>query len=151
MSTTANARKTADNSRRSSATSGAHAKAPSSRLVARERTLSSAEVIPEDSASNGPRRRSASGAQKTNGSTTTFGEKQTARVHLATRENLQFRTRSPVKTSVGDGVEDRKVKERVLARQSGRTVEEQAQSTRKERMAPCGCPLTNAVSIEPSR
>ena len=151
MSTTANARKTAENSRRPSATSGAHSRAPSSRLVAREQTLSSAEVIPEDSASNAPHRRSASGAQKMNGSTTTFGEKQTGRVHLATRENLHFRTRSPVKSSVGDGGEDRKVKERALTRQGSRAVEGQAQSSRKERRAPCGCLLSNAVSIEPSR
>lgn len=133
MSTTATARNAAENSRRTSAKSGAQSKAPSSRLGARERPLSSAEVIPEDSASNGPQRRSASGAQKMNGSTTTLGEKQTGRVHLAIRENLHVRTRSPVKVSVGDGVEERESKERVLTRQSGRAVEGRAQSPRKEK------------------
>ena len=134
MSTTANARNTAENSRRPSATSDAKSKAPSSRLGA----TSSAEVIPEDSASNGPRRRDASGAQKMNGSTTTYGERQTGRVHLATRENLQVRTRSPVKLPVGDGVEDRGSKETVSKRPSGRVVERQAQAPRKEKKASRG-------------
>lgn len=135
MSTTANARNTAENSRRPSATSGAKSRASSSRLGARERPLSSAEVIPEDSASNGPHKRSASGAQNRNGSTTTFGERQTARVHLATRESLQVRTRSPVKVPVVDGVEDWGSKERVSARQSSPAVEGQAQAPRKEKKA----------------
>ena len=86
-----------------------------------------------------------------NGSGTITSEKQTGRVHLATRENLQVRTRSPVKSSVGDGIEDGKVKERILARQGSRPVEGQAQYSMKERKAPCGCLLSNAVSIEPSR
>ena len=133
MSTTTNARKTAENSRRPSATSGSQSRAPSSRLGAKERPLSSAEVIPEDSASNGPRRKTASATQKMNGSGTTFGDRQTGRVHLATRENLQVRTRSPVKVTVGDGVEDRGSKERVSTRQSDRAVEGQAQSARKEK------------------
>ena len=132
MSTTANARNTAENSRRTSAKSGVQSKAPSSRLGAKERPLSSAEVIPEDSASNGPHRR-ASGAQKMNGSTTTLSEKQTRRVHLTMRENLHVRSRSPVKVSMGDGVEERESKERLLTRQSGRVVEGQAQSPRKEK------------------
>ncbi|KAF6240962.1 hypothetical protein HO173_000755 [Letharia columbiana] len=135
MSTTANARNTAENSRRPSATSGAKSRASSSRLGARERPLSSAEVIPEDSASNGPHKRSASGAQKRNGSTTTFGERQTGRVHLATRESLQVRTRSPVKVPVSDGIEDWGSKERVSARQSSPAVEGQAQAPRKEKKA----------------
>lgn len=132
MSTTVNARNTAETSTRPSATSGAKSRAPSSRLGAKERPLSSAEVIPEDSASNGPHRRSASGAQKMNGHTTS-GERQTGRVHLATRENLQVRTRSPVKLPMGDGVEDRGSKERVSTRPSSRAVEGQAQSPRKEK------------------
>lgn len=128
MSTTANARNTAENSRKPTATSGAKPRAPSSRLGARDRPLSAAEVVPEDSASNGPHKRSASAAQKMNGSTGTFGERQTGRVHLATRENLQVRTRSPVKIPRSDGVEDR-------VRQSSRAVEGQAQAPRKEKKA----------------
>ena len=138
MSTTANARNTAGNSKRSSATSGAQSRAPSSRLGARERPQSSAEVIPEDSASNGPHRTSASGAQKVNGSTTTYSERQTGRVHLATRENLQVRTRSPIKAPVSDGVEDRGLKERDLIRQGNWVVEGEAQSARKEKKASRG-------------
>ena len=138
MSTTANARNTAESSRRPSATSAPQSKAPSSRLGARERPLSSAEVIPEDSASNGPHRKGASGAQKVNGSTTTYGERRTARVHLASRENLQVRTKSPVKVPLGDGVEDRGSKERVSSRQGGRAVEGEAQSARKEMKASRG-------------
>lgn len=133
MLTTANARNTAESSRRLPATSGAKPRAPSSRLGARERPLSSAEVIPEDSASNGPHRKSASAAQKTNGSTTTFSERQNGRVHLATRENLQVRTRSPVKGAMDVGVEDRGSKERVPTRQSSRAVEGQLQAPRKEK------------------
>lgn len=131
MSTTTNARKTSENSRRPSATSGTQSRAASSRLGARERTLSSAEVIPEDSASNGPRRKPASGAQKTNGSGTTL--RQTGRVRLATRENLQVRTRSPVKVAVDDGVEDIGSKGRASTRQGGRAVEGQFQSARTEK------------------
>lgn len=138
MSTTANARNTAESSRRLSATSGAKSRPPSSRLGARERPLSSAEVIPEDSASNGPHRRSASGAHKVNGSTTTFSDRQTARVHLATRENLQVRTRRPVKVPVGDGVEDRGSKERVPTRQSSGAIEGQLQAPMKEKNASRG-------------
>lgn len=133
MSTTANSRKTAENSRRPSATSGAKSRAPSSRLGARERPLSSAEVIPEDSASNVPHMRSASGAQKMNGSTTTFNERQTGRMHLVTRENLQVRTRSPVKVPVGDGVEDRESSERASIGQISRAVEGLAHSLRKDK------------------
>ena len=151
MSTTANARNTAENSRRPSATSGARSKAPSSRLGTRERPLSSAEVIPEDSASNGPHRRSASGAHKINGSTTTFGEKQTGRVHLATRENLQVRTRSPVKVPVGDGVQNRGSKEKVTTRQSSRAGEGQAQALRQEKKALRGFLCERNMSSGPCR
>ena len=139
MSTTANARVAAENSRRSSGPSGAKSRAPSSRLGARERPLSSAEVIPEDSASNGPRR-SASGAQKMNGSATAFGERQTGRVHLATRENLQVRTRNLVEIPVDDGVEERGSKEKLSTRQSSRAVEGQARPSRKENKAFRGFP-----------
>ena len=138
MSTTANARNTAGNSKRPSTTSGAQSKATSSRLGARERPLSSAEVIPEDSASNGPHRNSASGAQKVNGSSTTYSERQTRRVHLATRENLQVRNRSPIKAPRSDGVEDRDSKEKDSTRHGSRVVEGEAQSGRKEKKASRG-------------
>lgn len=151
MSTTANARNSAESSRRISATSGAKSRAPSSRLGAREKALSSAEVIPEDSASNGPHRRSASGAQKKNGSTTTYGERQTGRIHLATRENLQVRTRSPVKMPMGDGVEDRGSKERVPTRQSSRAVEGQSLTPRKENKALRGFLRVRNLSSGPIR
>lgn len=133
MSTTINARKTSENSRRPSATSGNQSRAPSSRLGARERPLSSAEVIPEDSASNGPRRKPASGAQKINGSGTTL--RQTGRVHLATRENLQVRTRSPVKVAVDDDVEDQGSKGSASTRQGGRVVEGHSHSARTAKKA----------------
>ena len=149
MSTTANARITADISRRPSATSDAKSRAPSSRLGARERPLTSAEVIPEDSASNGPHRRSASGAQKRNGSITTSGERQTGRVHLAMRENLQVRTRSPVKVPVGDGVEDHGSKERLSARQSSRAGEGQTQAPGKEKKALRGFLRNKCLSSGP--
>lgn len=144
MSTTANARNTAENSRKPTATSGAKSRAPSSRLGARDRPLSAAEVVPEDSASNGPHKRSASAAQKMNGSTGTFGERQTGRVHLATRENLQVRTRSPVKIPRSDGVEDR-------VRQSSRAVEGQAQAPRKEKKALRGFLRNRNTSLRSSR
>ena len=135
MSTTINAQNTSESNRRPTATSGAQSRASSSRLGARERPLSSAEVIPEDSASNGPNRKSASGGQKTNGSTATFGQRQTGRVHLATRENLQLRTRSPVKISVSDGVEDRGLKESGSTRHGVRAAEGQAQPAGKGKKA----------------
>ena len=131
MSTTINPRKTSENSRRLSATSGTQSRAPSSRLGARERLLSSAEVIPEDSASNGPRRKPASDAQTTNGSGTTL--RQTGRVHLATRENLQVRTRSPIKVAVDDDVEDQGSKVRASTRQGARAIEGHSQSARAEK------------------
>ena len=151
MSTTANARNTAENNGRPSATSGAHPRAPSSRLGAKDRPLSSTEVIPDDSASNGPHRRKASGSQKLNGSTAKSGERQTGRVHLATRENLHVRTRSPVKVPVGDGVETRGSKERVLPRQGGRTVGGQAQSPRKEKKGLRGFFSRHGISLGLSR
>lgn len=138
MSTTANARNTAGNNKRPSAASAAQSRAHSSRLGARERPLSSAELIPEDSASNGPHSNSASGAQKVNGSTATHGERQMGRVHLATRENLQVRTRSPTKLPVSDGVEDRGSNERDSTRHGNRAAESEAQSARKEKKVSSG-------------
>ena len=85
---------------------GAHSKsrgAPSSRVHAKERPLSSGEVIPEDSASNFGGRQTASGTFRPNGTSTVLG-KRTEKVRETTREKLQVRTRSPVKLKTRPGV-----------------------------------------------
>lgn len=134
MSTSANARTAAESHRRLSAASGAKFRAPSSRLGARDRPLSSGDVIPEDSASNGPHRRSASGAQKPNGSGT-YGGKLTGRVHLTTRDNLQTRNRSPAKIPGGDGAKEPGSRDRGPTPQSSRAFEEQIQQPKREKKA----------------
>ncbi|KAL6717204.1 gamma tubulin complex Spc97/GCP2 subunit Alp4 [Lecanora helva] len=102
MSTHANTRAGAENTRRPSTTSGVKPRAPSTRVATKERPFSAGEVIPEDSASNAPPRNSASDAQKINGGAGMTSERQTTRVHLATKDNLQVWTTSPVKLpSVG--------------------------------------------------
>jgi len=125
MSTSAQAKNAAESSRRPSTTSSANFRAPSSRVTAKERPFSSGEVIPEDSASNAPSRGSVSEAQKANGSSRAVSERQIGRVHLATRDNLQVRTRSPVKISSGDGPGERGPTERFPVRPSSRTPEGQ--------------------------
>ena len=125
MSTITNARNPADSSRRPSTTSSTKPRVPSSRVAAKERGLSSGEVIPEDSASNPPHRRSASGTSKVNGSTRGSSQRQTERVHLVTRENLQVRTKSPVKSPVGDEAEDR-IPSELPSRQGSRATERPA-------------------------
>ena len=107
MSSFYNARNVEENSRRPSTTLGAKFRAPSSRVGTKERPLSPGEVIPDDSASNAPPRRSVSDVPKINGNSRTAGERQTGRVHLGTRENLQVRTRSPVKISLDGGTEEK--------------------------------------------
>ena len=134
MSTSANARNTAENGRRPPTTSGAKFRTASSRAAARDRTLSSEEVIPEDSASNGPHRGSASGAQKANGSTV-FTERQTGRVQSSSRDILQVRTRSPMKNSGGGSIEERGSKDRMSTRQGSRTAEGPALMPKKEKKA----------------
>ncbi len=132
MSSSANARSVAENSRRPSTTTGAKIRAPSSRVNAKERPLSSGEVIPEDSASNAPHRRSVSGTSKANGGIGRgFGGSQTERIHLATRDNLQVRT-SPVKLYKGDDVEEG-VPADVPSRQDSRAADRQAPNPRKEK------------------
>ena len=132
MSTSTNARNAADNSRRPSATSGAKSRVPSSRVAAKERPFSSGEVIPEDSASNHPHRRNASGTSKVNGGSGRFSERQTGRVHLATRDNLQVRTRSPVKVPVRDEADDR-IPSDLPSRQGSRPAGRPAPAPRKEK------------------
>ena len=134
MSTTTNARNPADSSRRPSTTSGTKARVPSSRVAAKERGLSSGEVIPEDSASNPPHRRSASGTSKVNGSTRGISERQKERVHLVTRETLQVRTRSPVKAPIVDGGRDR-IPSDLPSREGSRASERPASAPRKEKKA----------------
>ena len=119
MSTTTNARTSADSSRRPSTTSGTKPRVPSSRLAAKERGLSSGEVIPEDSASNPPHRRTASGTSKVNGSI---------------RGISQRRTKSPVKTPVGDEEEDR-IPSDLPSRQGSRANERPAPAPREEKKA----------------
>ena len=134
MSTTTNARTSADSSRRPSTTSGTKSRVPSSRLAAKERGLSSGEVIPEDSASNPPHRRTASETSKVNGSTRGISQRQTERVHLVTKENLQVRTKSPVKVPVGDEEEVR-IPLDLPSRQGSRATERPAPAPRKEKKA----------------
>ena len=137
MSTSSNARISADHSRRpSTTTSGPKSRVPSSRVGTKERRLSSGEVIPEDSASNPRHRRSASGTSKVNGSNRTISEQQTARVHLATRENLQVKTRSPVKPSPEDGAED-KIPSDLPSRQASRAAERPVPAPWKEKKVLC--------------
>lgn len=135
MSSSTNTRNAAENSRRPSTTSGANARAPPSRVAAKERPFPSGEVIPEDSASNAPPRRSASDASKVNGGARTVNERQAGRAQLTTREreNLQVRKRSPVRRSAGDGNGERGAKENGSIRQSGRNSEGQALPSRKEK------------------
>lgn len=133
MSSSTNIRNAADNSRRPSTASGANARAPPSRVAARERPFPSGEVIPEDSASNAPPRRSASDATKVNGGSKTVNERQTSRVQLATRENVHVRTRSPVRRSAGDGNGERISKEKASVRPGSRFSEGQALPPRKDK------------------
>lgn len=83
-----------------STTFGGRSRVPSSRMGARERPLSSGEVIPEDSASNAPSRRTLSTSHKNNAFSAKIQmERHVGRVQQTTREKLQVRTRSPVKPS----------------------------------------------------
>ncbi len=133
MSTSANARNVAENSRRPSTTSGAKSRGPSSRVATREKPFSSGEVIPEDSASNAPPRRTVSDAQKVNGGTRTISERQTGRVHSGTRDNLQVRTRSPIKAPSGDGMGDRIPRERFPVRPNSQPVERSSPAPKNDK------------------
>ena len=132
MSTSANARNAAETSRRPSTSTGAKIRPPSLRFTAKERPFSSGEVIPEDSASNGPHRRSASGMSKINGSGRSFGGRQTERIHLTTRDNLQVQTRSPGKAHAGDDVEERSPTD-IPSKQGSQAAERPAPAPRKEK------------------
>ena len=108
-----------------STTFSTHAKtrggAPS-RVSAKERPLSSGEVIPEDSASNAGGRRTASGSYRINGGSTVLG-KRTDRVRETTREKLQVRTRSPAKTDLRGSADGGDMRSRVSSRQGSQAVD----------------------------
>ena len=76
------------------------------RAGAKERPLSS-EVVPDDSASNASFRKAPSGGSKTNGSARLHSERQGTQVTTTTRDHVQIRTRSPVKTSY-DGADSQR-------------------------------------------
>lgn len=100
MSTSTNARSTAYNDRRTITTSGAKPRVPSYRAAAKERPSSSGDILPDDSASNAPRRTNAS--HRVNGSSRSITERQTERIRsqTTTKGSLQVRTKSPVKSPV---------------------------------------------------
>ncbi|KAL8709328.1 MAG: hypothetical protein Q9220_005921 [cf. Caloplaca sp. 1 TL-2023] len=103
MSTSGNPRNTAYNDRRTTTTTGAKLRFPSSRAAARERPTSSGEILPEDSASNAPTK--ADPPPRVNGYSRHTSERQTGRIHtqVTTKESLQVRTKSPVKRYGVDG------------------------------------------------
>ncbi|KAL8676159.1 MAG: hypothetical protein Q9186_007290, partial [Xanthomendoza sp. 1 TL-2023] len=103
MSSTANPGSTAYNDRRTAATSGAKPRVPSSRAAAKERPISSGDIVPEDSASNAPQRSTTS--HRVNGYSRNTTERQTARLQsqVTTRERLQVWTKSPIKSYAVDG------------------------------------------------
>ena len=135
MSTSANARIATESNKRPSTASGAKSRTNSSRVAPRERPFSSGEVIPEDSASNASPRRSASGAHKLDGGNKVDSKRQTGRIHLSSRDNLQLRTRSPVKISTGDGASERSPRESHAIQPSSRSAEASASAPKKERKA----------------
>ena len=137
MSATATARNVAENTRRPSTTSAAKSRAPSSRVAAKERPPSSGEVIPEDSASNAPPRRSVSDVQMVNGQSRRTNELQSARIHLATSDNLQVRTRSPVKIHSDDGANRRSARENTPEQSTSHAAVELASVPRKEKKNIC--------------
>ena len=141
MSSSANARNGTETSRRPvTTTTTAKLRVPSSRVMGKDRSLSSSEVIPEDSASNGPHRRSASGTSKVNGgSGRAFEGRQTERVHLATRDNVQIRTRSPVRMFEMNGLGVMDTAE-LEPNQGGRAAEQPQTLAKKEKAAQCELP-----------
>ena len=132
MSTATN-RHAADSSRRPPTTSGAKFRGPSSRVAAKERPLSSAEVIPEDSASNAAPRRTASEAHKVNGGSRAVSERQLGRAQIANRDTYHVRTISPVKTSFGEEETRRSPKERIRTPPIDRQAENQARNSKEKK------------------
>ncbi|KAL8918565.1 MAG: hypothetical protein Q9208_007277 [Pyrenodesmia sp. 3 TL-2023] len=164
MSTSGNPRSVAHNDRRAATTSGAKPRVPSSRAAARERPTSSGEIQPEDSASNAPQEPNTS--HRVNGYSRNTTERQTARVqsHVTTRETLQVRTKSPVKSFPlnGDAADDRRPRSRDLDRMSSPPVATApAPVRRREKAGPppwrpqasliphTTAPLASRISIPP--
>ena len=95
------------------------------RVNAKDRPLSSGEVNPEDSASNaggGSRQSFRADSHRTNGSISTILGKRTERVRETTREKLQVRTRSPVKTKARGVADGKDVRSVVPSRQGSQNV-----------------------------
>ncbi|KAL8769752.1 MAG: hypothetical protein Q9209_004368 [Squamulea sp. 1 TL-2023] len=120
MSSSVNPRSTAYNDRRAATTSGAKPRLPFTRATARERPISSGDIVPNDSASNAPERPNV--AQKLNGYSRNTAERQTSRIqsHTTTRESLHVRRRSPVKDYAvnGDDIKTRRPESREYSRLS---------------------------------
>ncbi|KAL8931445.1 MAG: hypothetical protein Q9211_006957, partial [Gyalolechia sp. 1 TL-2023] len=114
MSTSANPRSAAPSDRRGTATSGAKPRVSSSRAAGKERPSSSGELLPDDSASNAPQ--TSHTTHRVNGHSRNTTERQTARIHskVTTRESLQVRTKSPVKSYAvhGNDIDTRQPKSR---------------------------------------
>ncbi|KAL9123908.1 MAG: hypothetical protein Q9217_006709 [Psora testacea] len=116
---------------------------PSLRVATNERPPSAGELIPEDSASNVSHRRAVSGAGKVNGASNFHSERETGKIQVTTRDNLLIRTRSPVKTSFDDGVEEKR--SRTPSRQDGQAVHRIVPGLKKEKTLPPWKPLASLV------
>jgi len=100
MATSDTARGPPQSSRRTTATSGARPRVPSSR--AEETFLDgTGEVRPQDSASNAPYRRAPSGSHRRSGPPRSV-DRRVEKTTVTTTDKVQIRTRSPVKLSAGD-------------------------------------------------
>ncbi|KAL9610561.1 MAG: hypothetical protein Q9167_004742 [Letrouitia subvulpina] len=100
MSSSANARNAAYNERRTAATSGAKPRVTTARAGAKERPDSSGDVLPEDSASNAPVRKSDSGLSGMHSwRRHTETETQKTRSQVVKRESIRVRRASPVDDS----------------------------------------------------
>lgn len=131
MSSAGNTRSRAEHDRPST-TFGTKPRGTSTRVGARERPISSGEVIPEDSASNDPRTRTASGSQNANGVSRTYNERQNGKIQVTTRETLQVRSKSPLKTSFDDIVEESGSRRHYPSRQGSQAAQTQAPAVKKE-------------------
>lgn len=143
MSNAGHGRTRTEHDRGPSTTFGARSRATFSRMGARERPPSSGEVIPEDSASNGPHRRAPSGSQRPNGLAKDSSEQHKTNLRVTTRDSLQMRTRSPVKGPPGDDAED--IFSRGAPRQSGQTVPKATPPTAKEKKPICSLRDTSCL------
>ena len=106
-------------SRRTTATTGARPRVPSSRIENTEYLDSTGEVRPQDSASNAPHRRTTSGAQKATGSYRSSQERRAERSNVTVKDTVQIRTRSPIKAIVGHGAPDQSPPPKHIPRATG--------------------------------